>query len=120
MSNITQELGLEPSRCKEKGKQDVRGPLEKGIWEFDGSEGDVTWESLEDGLTFVLDKLWDHREVIAKYKRVAEIFWWCGSFQSSFDGGPSFSPELMCRLGEFGAKLYLETHFVSVDEEDQG
>lgn len=119
MSDITLELGLAPVRCQEKGDKHLGKPLEKGIWIFDGAVGAGRWGSLEAGLTFVLDKLWGHREVIGKYKRVADILWWCGSFQSSIDGGPTFSPELMGRLGEFGAILYLETYFSLLNEEDQ-
>ena len=71
------------------------------------------------GLTYVLDKLWHLREVIAKYKTSGELIWWCGNFQSSFDGGPSLSPDLLKRLGEFGARLFIDNYFSSGEDEEQ-
>lgn len=59
----------------------------------------------------VLDKLWPHREQIVSYKSSAELTWWCGHFQSSFDGGPTLSPALLSKLGEFGAELYIDNYF---------
>lgn len=91
------------------------------MWAYDGGEGSQEWESLEDGITFILDKLWAHRDTISKYRANAELIWWCGNFQSSFDGGPRLSPELLGRLGEFGAVLYIDNYFSSSElNEDNG
>lgn len=35
----------------------------------------------------------------------------CGHFQNTFDGGPTLSPSLMSRLGEFGTELFLDCYF---------
>src|SRR6266404_2978574 len=69
------------------------------------------WETLEEGLAFVLDKLWRHRQLIASYKSKAKLIWWCGHFQTSFDGGPTLSASLLSRLGEFGADLFIDNFF---------
>lgn len=37
-----------------------------------------------------------------------DLVWWCGHFQSSFDGGPMISPSLLTRLGEFGVLLFID------------
>jgi hypothetical protein len=89
------------------------------MWAFDGAEERINWEFLEDGLNFVLDKLWPFREVIAKYKSSGKLIWWCGSFQSSFGSGPTLSAALLRRLGEFGAELFIDNYFADGKEEEQ-
>ena len=88
---ITRELGLQPCQTRVAGATGSVGRLPQGVqgmWAYNGGVGRTRWESLEEGLTFVLDKLWPYREMIAKYKANGEFVWWCGNFQSSFDGGP--------------------------------
>jgi hypothetical protein len=118
-AKITLELDLQPCQIKREGDIGVGRRWQEGMWAFDGGEGSIEWESLEDGITFVLDKLWSRREAIAKYKASAKLIWWCGNFQYSFDGGPCLSADLLKRLGEFGADLYIDNHFVETDEEEQ-
>ena len=112
---ITRELGLQPCQVRLKGSRRADGKIFTGMWGFDGIDDEsaekTNWISLEDGLTYVLDRLWPLRETIAKYAANAEIVWWYGHFQTSFDGGPSLSPALLSRLGEFGAVLYIDNYF---------
>ena len=83
------------------------------MWAYSGYEESdgPHWEALEEGLAFVLDKLWRHRQLIASYKSKAKLIWWCGHFQTSFDGGPTLSASLLSRLGEFGADLFIDNFF---------
>jgi hypothetical protein len=121
-SEITQELGLQPCQTRVADAPGSVGRLPQGIqemWAYDGGEGSITWESLEDGLTFVLDKLWSHRETIAKYKASGELVWWCGNFQSSLNGGPTLRSTLLKRLGEFGADLFIDNYFSANEEGGQ-
>ncbi len=37
--------------------------------------------------------------------------WWCGHFQSSFDGGPTLTPTLLRDLASFEIPLYLDNYF---------
>lgn len=112
---ITRELGLQPCQVRISGTSRFRR-VDLGMWSYDGGERDNPyWESLEEGLEFVLTKLWPHREAIARYESRGEIIWWCGHFQSSFDGGPSLSPGLLRKLGEFGAKLFIDNYFSDPD-----
>jgi hypothetical protein len=90
------------------------------MWAFDGAEGSNNWESLEDGLNFVLEKLWPQRENIVKYKSSGRLVWWCGNFQSSVNGGLTLSAGLLARLGEFGAELFIDTYFSNSAEKQQG
>lgn len=38
------------------------------MWAYNGTDDeDILWESLEEGLNLVIDKLWANRNVLAKY-----------------------------------------------------
>jgi len=91
-----------------------------GMWAYDGEHEKgprVEWTSLEEGLTFLLTQLWPLRETIARCAPSAQVIWWCGNFQTSFDGGPTLSASLLKRLGEFGAELYIDNYFSNEDDE---
>jgi hypothetical protein len=45
-----------------------------------------------------------------------KIYWWCGYFQQSFDGGPAFSPELLKKLSDFGATLMIRNYRYKEEE----
>jgi len=53
---------------------------------------------------------WPQREKIAKYSATSDLIWWCGHFQSSLDGGPTLSAELLRDLGGFGVELYIDNY----------
>jgi hypothetical protein len=116
-NEITKELGLKPCQIRLEGSLGPGNRLQQGMWAYDGGEESKTWDSLSDGLLFLLDKLWPLRDKIAKYKPDAKLIWWCGSFQSSFDGGPTLSAALLSRLGEFGAELFIDNYFGPINEQ---
>jgi hypothetical protein len=118
-AEITRELGLQPCQVRIEGTIGLGGRRQDGLWAYDGGEGGIRCESLEEGLAFVLDKLWPHRETIAKYGESGELVWWCGHFQSSFDGGPRLSSNLLRRLGDFGAYLFIDNYFERDDAAEQ-
>ena len=118
---ITSELGLEPCQTRGPGELRADGRVLPGIWAYSGygqCDGPY-WEALEEGIVFVLDRLWRHREVIGSYKTKAKLIWWCGHFQTSFDGGPVLSASLLSRLGEFGAELFIDTFFCEEADQSQ-
>ena len=117
-NEITHQLGLQPCQIRIEGTPRPGKSPHRSMWAYDSEEGSITWESLEDGLTFLLDKLWPYREAIAKYKSAGTLVWWCGNFQSSFDGGPTLPAALLKRLGEFGAELYIDNYFSGNDEKE--
>jgi len=109
---ITRELGLEPCQVRTPGGSRFEGRTDRGMWAYNGPpDAPVEWRSLEEGLTFVLGTLWPYRQQVAQFATSAELIWWCGHFQSSIDGGPTLSPDLLKKLGEFGADLYIDNYF---------
>ena len=120
-SAITKDLGLQPSQVRLQGSRRSDGRIWTGMWAYDGSAGDkkIDWNSLEEGIVFVLDQLLPHEDAIARYRPCATLLWWCGHFQSSFDGGPRLSPSLLKRLGDFGVELFVDTYFSNEGEAEQ-
>jgi len=123
VSSVTVDLGLEPSLIRRAGEH--RSKTEQwaeAMWAYNGFPevaGSKHWTSLEEGLSFVLEKLWPVRNKLDTYRGKRKLILWCGHFQSSFDGGPSLSPAILQRLGEFGADLYLDT-YLSDDSVTEG
>lgn len=114
-SVITKELGLDPCQVRKAGTRKGSKVYEQAMWAFDGNAEESEWETLEKGLAFVLDELWPQKSKIGSMKSKYELIWWCGHFQNSNDGGPTLSPELLKRLGEFGVPLFIDNYF-SEDE----
>ncbi len=114
--SITRELGLQPCRVVKEAILRPHGRIEP-MWGYNGvGDQETDWDSLEEGLDFVLTRLWPHRTTIASYTQVATFIWWCGHFQSSLDGGPTLSAGLLSRLGEFGVELFIDNYFEPPDE----
>jgi hypothetical protein len=110
-AEITEELGLRSSMVRHAGEA-IGSNRAAAVWGYNGSEGDSApiWQSLEEGLTFVLSKLSNVKPQLERYRNKYEMFWWCGHFQSSFDGGPTLSPSLLKELGEFGAAVFIDNY----------
>ena len=116
-SAVTQALGLEPSSVREIGERRSEGKVwEEALWGYNGFPTDTPsyWTSVEEGLTFLLDRLEALRSEVFNYQQKFDVVWWCGHFQSGFDGGPTLSATLMRRLGEFGVDLYIDNYFTEV------
>lgn len=94
--------------------QDADG-RRKSIWAFNSSslvsEGDGFHESLEVGLCLLLERLESKKDILHANFEGWEMMLWCGHFQSSFDGGPTFSPRVLRVLGDFGVQLFLDNYF---------
>lgn len=110
-ASITEALGLEPSLVRQVGERRSETKVwQKALWAYNGFPPTPEWSSLEDGLTFLLDRLEPLQKQIDNYKQSYELIFWCGHFQSSFDGGPTLSAELMSRLGAFGVDLHIDNY----------
>ena len=117
-SAITEELGLGPSTVRHVGDALGSKRSKFAIWGYNGSddESPPTWQSLEEGLAFVLSKLGDVKPQLQKYRKTFEMSWWCGHFQSGFDGGPTLSASLLKELGEFGVPLFIDNYLSQSDK----
>ena len=80
------------------------------MWAFDGN-GPTEWASLEDGLAFVLSQIDKSRTFFSECRKSHDLIWWCGHFQSNFDGGPVLSGAFLQRLGMFGVDLFIDNYF---------
>jgi hypothetical protein len=110
--SITGDTGLQPSGIRAAGSKRGEKTRRHSMWGYDaGVTND--WESLEAGLSYLLDRLEPHRDVFAKYGESHDVVWWCGHFQRSFDGGPELSASLLQRLAKFGARVYIDNYFTS-------
>jgi hypothetical protein len=90
------------------------------MWEYEvWPVGNTAWTSLEEGLETLVSAFRSLKEALQAYKRNSHVFLWCGHFSSSFDGGPTFSSDLLKQLGDFGVELYLDTFFSKREEEEK-
>jgi hypothetical protein len=113
---ITRQMGLEPNQIRIAGERRSKTQVwQESLWSYDGgaaSAGSANeWTSLEEGLLYVLDKLSAKKELIQKYAESYEVVWWCGHFQSGFDGGPTLSTSLLKLLAGFDVSLFIDNYF---------
>lgn len=109
---VTEHLGLQPTQVRRKGEP--RSKTSNWTTTMWGIEvlppGQDDWPSLEDGLNELLSVVGPIWSRITPYSTKNEVLLWCGHFTSSFDGGPSFTPNLLKSLAGLGVKLYLDTY----------
>ncbi|ADW71604.1 DUF4279 domain-containing protein [Granulicella tundricola] len=108
---VTADLGLEPCRTVNPGTRRADGRLLEGLWAFDGDPSEAFSGSLEEALRFVLDLLHPLKERILAYRTSAHLVWWCGHFQSSFDGGYTLSAAVLGQLSDFGVEFTVDNYF---------
>jgi hypothetical protein len=116
---ISNLLKLQPNQTRIAGQRRGRDSTwTKSLWSYDGSGDDTQreWMFLDEGLMFVMNKLWSKKDLINSFKDKFDVVWWCGHFQTSFDGGPTFSISLLEKLAEFGVPLFLDNYFTEDQE----
>ena len=105
---ISEDLGLEPSQARRAGDQRGRSSVfTKALWAYGGEQ---EWASLEEGLNKILRLLSGKESALKRYVSTAEVFWWCGHFQSTFDHDTTMSPALLAKLAEFNIPLHLVSY----------
>lgn len=122
--DVTRTLGLQPCQIREETIGRNGNKRSKSLWSYDGffsgsgsgSDSKQEWDSLEDGISSLLEILLPKRDLIRSKFGKFDMYWWCGHFQQSFDGGPTFSPELFKKLADFGIQLILDNYFSTVSE----
>ncbi len=115
-NEVTHQLGLVPNQVRIAGQRRSASQVwDDSLWSYDGSTAPAAtakeWTSLEEGIRYVLDKLLPKKELIQNYAKSHEVIWWCGHFQSSFDGGPTISPSLLKLLADFAVPLFIDNYF---------
>ena len=101
---VTRETGLQPCQTRTAGSRLGSQVRSESMWGFDGGDP-PDWESLEEGLSFVLDKVAEAQPLWECYRRDYEVIWWCGHFQQALDGGPQLSARLLARSSAFGNRV---------------
>lgn len=108
---VTRALGVEPTQVRKKGEhRSEKSVWSENMWCFEiRPVNQRDWLSLEDGLAALIERFIPMRKRLESHLPANKIFIWCGHFTSSFDGGPTFSPQLLRSLGELGVELVLDT-----------
>lgn len=113
--DVTMMLGLEPCRIVGSDIGNHDGKHQIPLWSYDGTSPTSSfsheWNSLEEGLMHLLKIFLPKKKLIRSKFSKFDIYWWCGHFQQSFDGVISFSPELLKKLADFEAPLFLSNYF---------
>lgn len=113
-SDISARLEVPASNSSDMPMAEVMRRRKRLFWSYNGIEQagfQADWESLEDGLRFLLGCLSDKKKEIHGLAQQFYGRWWCGHFQSSFDGGPTLSPELLAEIGAYGLPLTIDNYF---------
>ena len=106
---VTEDLGLEPSQVRHAGDKRGTSPVfTKALWAYGGGQ---EWASLEEGLTSLLRLLSGKESILKRYASTAEVLWWCGHFQSTFDHDTVMSPAVLGKLADFNLPLHLVSYF---------
>jgi hypothetical protein len=117
--HVTEKLNLQPCQVRNAVPAESGKKSRKAMWAYDGisslSTAKREWDSLEAGLMYTLEKIGPKKNEIKESFSEFDVYWWCGHFQQSFDGGPSFSAELLIKLADFGAPLFLDNYFSDTD-----
>jgi hypothetical protein len=113
-ADISKRLALTPSNELGRAGVAAGGRSRRPFWAYNG-HGEAgfkpEWESLEEGLRFLIDCLASRKAEVSLLARRFDAVWWCGHFQSSFDGGPTLSAKLLMEIGGYGAALAVDNYF---------
>jgi hypothetical protein len=113
-SEISVRLNLQPSDTLSQSQNQPSTRKRHPYWAYNG-QGEVgfqpEWASLEDGLEFLLKILGSRKAEIIALAHQFDGLWWCGHFQTSFDGGPTLSPMLLTEIGSYGIPLSIDNYF---------
>lgn len=111
---VTRRLGLEPNHTRSIGDVLHGRKCEEALWSYSGAPEGVfveEWDNLENGLLHLINKIWSKKYLIDHYMNNYKTVWWCSHFQSSFDGGPWLSQDLLTALADFGSPIYIDNYF---------
>lgn len=113
-SEITRRLSLQPSCASGGLTTSPNGRKVRPFWGYDGQGEDgfqAEWQSLEQGLEFVLRRITPLKATVIELSQDFEGIWWCGHFQTGFDGGPMLSPKILAETAGYGIPLFIDNYF---------
>ena len=116
---ITQKLNVQPTNSSDGLDDTAKGRKRRPFWAYNGQgeEGfQSEWQSLEQGLDFLLRRLSRHRPTMIELAQKFDGLWWCGHFQNSFDGGPTLSPRVLAEIASYEIPLAIDNYFSSESE----
>ncbi len=112
---ISKSLGITANNTRKRGEPKTATSTRvfaESMWGYsvypENSYED--WDSLEEGLESLLNIFLPLKDKVGEYLTKYQVLIWCGHFTSSFDGGPTFSPNLLNKLGELGVELFIDTY----------
>ena len=114
---VSRTLGLEPTSFLKKGERlSKRVTREQSVWSFAvcPSPGNLEWQSLEDGLKHLVEKLLPLKSAISELRQRYSTEAYCGHFGSGIEGiggGPSLSPEILRLLADLELTLTIKTYW---------
>ena len=111
---VSTKLGLRATTFLKKGES--MGPKrqrELSVWSFElgPSANTLAWQSLDDGLRHLAEKLLPLKSRLEELRQRYSTYAYCGHFGSGFGGGPSISPETLRMLAELGLTLTIKTYW---------
>jgi len=114
--DVTKILEITP--CHTRSIHKIKDKKQIPLWSYDGVSSEKhfveqEWNSLEEGLTFLLDKLANKKFLISSHFSSYKTYFWCAHFKNSFNAGPTFSPELLKSLSDFGSELIIRSYHTS-------
>lgn len=113
-SEITRRLRLQPTNSSDGLSIKSKGGRQRPFWAYNGQGEDgfqPEWQSLEQGLDFLLRRLDPLRATVIDLSQSFEGLWWCGHFQASFDGGPTLSSKVLAEIASYGLPLFIDNYF---------
>jgi Domain of unknown function (DUF4279) len=115
-ADITRALGVQPFLIQKKGDISVRGEAwNESVWAYAGpldSQNKVReWDDIEEGVLHVTSTIANRSKMLKKIAKLHKAIWWCGHFQSSFDGGPLFSVEFLKLLSSYEIPMFIDNYF---------
>jgi Domain of unknown function (DUF4279) len=117
-AEITSILGVQPSIFS-SNKEPLLKRKRQPFWGYNGKEHpefQAEWLSLEDGLAFVACRLAPIKSEIVQLSKRFDGLWWCGHFQTSFDGGPVLSPSVLAEVSSYGCPIFLDNYYTIEDD----
>jgi hypothetical protein len=110
--NISRRIGIKSSQFLRKGDSNFDKVSACSVWQLDArtQSGGLEWDSLEDGLRSLVEKLLPAKKAINELQSSYNVTILCAHFNSSFGGGPTLSPSLLGMLADLGVELTLASY----------